>query len=127
MFICTYNTKETVLSCIHIVPYNAHSKLMQLLHPTAFCWNRLALALNVPQSEIKAIAPENDYQRQLSEILNMWLRGNGKDRTPNVLITALETIPKPEGRLAEYLFENHEFYALVGRKPPGMYISKFDK
>ena len=112
-----------VLLCIHIVPHNDHGKLMQLLRPTASRWNQLANALNVPQSEIQVIAHENDYQRQLSEILNIWLRGNGKDRTPEVLISALETIG--EGSLAEVLSKNHEFYALVGRKPPGMYISKF--
>ena len=113
-----------VLSCIHIVPHNDHGKLMQLLHPTASRWNQLALAHNVPQSVIQAIAPENDYQRQISEILNIWLRGNGKDRTPEVLISALDTIID-EDHLAEDLSMNHEFYDLVGCKPPGMYISKF--
>ena len=112
-----------VLLCIHIVPHIDHGKLMQLLRPTASRWNQLALAHNVPQSVIQAIALENDYQRQLSEILNIWLKRNGKNRTPEALAGALDTIE--EGRLAEHLSMNHEFYGLVGCKPPGMYISKF--
>ena len=114
-----------VLLCIHIVPHIDHGRLMQLLRLTASHWNQLALAHNVPQTKIQAIALENDYQKQLSEILNIWLKGHEIDQTSEALISALDTLD--EDQLAEDLSMNHEFYDLTGCKPPGMYISKFIK
>ena len=79
-------------------------------------WDEFGLALKVPKFEIQAIANESGYQKQLSDILNLWLKLNGHEPTPETLLAAVKEINEA---LAEELSESSELYALVGRKPPG--------
>ena len=79
-------------------------------------WDELGLALKVPKSEIQAIANECGYQKQLSDILNLWLKLNGDEPTPETLLAAVTEINEA---LAEELSKSSELYALVGRTPPG--------
>ena len=79
-------------------------------------WDELGAALKVPNCEIRAIANESEYRKQLSDILNLWLKSSGCEPTPETLLAAVKVVN--EG-LAEKLSKSSELYALVGRTPPG--------
>ena len=101
---------------ISTVQSDAHfSSLVTLLQPIEFCWDQLGLALKVQLNDIQAI--EGDYRRQLTDIISLWLRGNGHEATPDNLLTAVKKI---DINLFEELSRNSELYVLVGCKPPGM-------
>ena len=116
-YTCVMLQASSYFNINYIVPRDSHCLFLSLLSGVNVArWDEFGLALKVPKFEIQAIANESGYRKQLSDILNLWLKLNGHEPTPETLLAAVKEIN--EG-LAEELFKSSELYALVGRTPPG--------
>ena len=116
-YTCVMLQASSYFNINYIVPRDSHCLFLSLLSGVNVArWDEFGLALKVPKSEIQAIANESGYRKQLSDIINLWLKLNGDEPTPETLLAAVKEINEA---LAEELSKSSELYALVGRTPLG--------
>ena len=67
------------------------ANVLTVVHPASAKWNNIGLALGIVQDELDKISgTSGDADDRLREVLKLWLKGNGGERTRKFLCEALQ-------------------------------------
>ena len=108
---CTVAKAEPLMlcACSIIAEIDDLKDVLEAVNDVASNWDNLGMVLKIKDSELGIIkADHKDSVRDcLKEVVSLWLKGNGGERSWKFLCNALKNSPVNECAIAEKIEQKH--------------------